>query len=82
MGATRTKAVIFDRDANVISSASKDIKYYFPQPGWVEVDAIELWNDSQKVIEEALKNGRISPEDIESIGISKSSYNHCFLEQV
>jgi glycerol kinase len=78
LGATRTKAVIFDRDAKVISSASKDIKYYFPQPGWVEVDAIELWNDSQKVIEEALRNGRISPEDIEAIGIGNQATTTVF----
>ena len=78
LGATRTKAVIFDHDANVISSASKDIKYYFPQPGWVELDAIELWNDSQKVIEEALKNGRISPEDIEAIGIANQATTTVF----
>jgi glycerol kinase len=78
LGATRTKAVIFDRDANVISSASKDIKYYFPQPGWVELDAIELWNDSQEVIEEALKNGRIFPDDIEAIGIANQATTTIF----
>lgn len=78
LGATRTKAVVFDRNANVISSASKDIEYCFPQPGWVEVDAIELWNDSLKVIEEALRNGRISPEDIESIGIANQATTTVF----
>jgi glycerol kinase len=78
LSATRTKAVIFDRNAKVISSASKDIQYYFPQPGWVELDAIELWNDSQKVIEEAFRNGRISPEDIEAIGIANQATTTVF----
>ena len=78
LGATRTKAVIFDRNSNIISRASKDIKFYFPQPGWVELDAIELWDDSQKVIEEALRNGRISPEDIEAIGISNQATTTVF----
>ena len=81
LGATRTKAVIFDHDANVISRACKDIKYYYPQPGWVEVDAIELWNDSQKVIEEALRNGRISPEDVEAIGIANQATTTVFWDK-
>jgi glycerol kinase len=78
VGATHTKVVIFDRNSNVISNASKEIKYYFPQSGWVELDALELWNDSQKVTEEALKNGRISPEDIEAIGIANQATTTVF----
>ncbi len=78
LSATKTKAIIFDHNANVISSASKDIKYYYPQAGWVEVDATELWTDSQTVIKESLKNGRISPEDIEAIGIANQATTTIF----
>ena len=67
---TGTWAVILDRKANVVASAYADITQYFPQLGWVEHDANEIWRVSLRVIAEALQNGRIAPEQIDAIGVA------------
>ena len=65
-----TWAVILDRKANVVASAFAEITQYFPQLGWVEHDADEIWKVSLKVVAEALRNGRIAPEQIDAIGVT------------
>lgn len=65
-----TRVVILDRKANVISSAYSEITQHFPQLGWVEHDANEIWRVSLKVVAEALQNARIAPEQIDAIGVT------------
>jgi glycerol kinase len=77
-GTTRTKAMVFDHNAKIISNASREIERYFPQPGWVEQDPIELWDSCQRVIGEAFHNGRVSPEEIEAIGIANQTATTLF----
>ena len=72
-GTSGTKAVIFDHNAAIISSAYREITQYHPQPGWVEHDPEEIWNSTLMVIAEALKNGRVSSEEIEAIGIANQA---------
>jgi len=69
-GTTGAKAVIFDHQSRIVSAAFREITQYYPQPGWVEHDANEIWDATIKAITEAFKNGRISPEDIDAIGIA------------
>jgi glycerol kinase len=69
-GTTVTKAVIFDHDARIISSAAIENQLFFPRPGWVEQDPDELLDTTIKVSKAALTNSRISLEDIDAIGIS------------
>ncbi len=73
-----TKAVIFDHDATIISSANRMVTQYYPQPGWVEHDPDEIWEGTIAVIAEALKNGRVSPEEIEAIGIANQAATTVF----
>jgi glycerol kinase len=77
-GTTRTKVMVFDHKANIISSGSKEVGHYLPQPGWVEQDPNELWNASQQVIGEAFHNGRVSPDEIEAIGIANQTATTMF----
>ncbi len=65
-----TWAVILDRKANVVASAYANITQHYPQLGWVEHDANEIWRVSLQVVAEALQNGRIAPEQIDAIGIA------------
>jgi glycerol kinase len=65
-----TRVVILDRRANVVASAYAEITQHLPQPGWVEHDANEIWKVSMEVVAEALKNGRIAPEQIDAIGVT------------
>jgi glycerol kinase len=69
-GTTLTKAVIFDHDARIVSSSAVENKLYFPQAGWVEQDPQEILDATIKAAGEVFKNSRITPDDIEAIGIS------------
>ena len=69
-GTTLTKAVIFDHNARIVSSASIENRLYYPQPGWVEQDPYEILDSTLKAAKEALDKHRITPEDIDAIGIS------------
>ncbi len=65
-----TRAMLLDRKANPVASAFGEITQFFPQHGWVEHDANEIWEVSRRVVAEALQNGRISPEQIDAIGVT------------
>lgn len=69
-GTTSTRAVIYDEKANIISSAQKEINCMFPNQGWVEQDANEIWIKTLGVMAEALVQKEISATSIASIGIT------------
>lgn len=69
-GTTSTRAIIYDHDANVVSVAQREFTQHFPNPGWVEHDANEIWIKTLGVIAEALINEQISAESICGIGIT------------
>ena len=69
-GTTSTRAIIFDKDQKVIKVAQKEITNYFPNPGWVEQDANEIWLSTLSVIASIFSDGEIKPEQITSIGIT------------
>ena len=69
-GTTSTRAIIFDKDQKVIKVAQKEITNYFPNPGWVEQDANEIWLSTLAVMAQVFEGGQIKPEQIVSIGIS------------
>ena len=69
-GTTSTRAILFDREGNPKWSSQKDIDQYFPQPGWVEHDANEIWIKTLQVIAEVLIASGLSPSEVDSIGIT------------
>ena len=69
-GTTSTRAIIFDHDGKEIASAQKEIKQYFPEPGWVEHDANEIWMAVQTTIANAFIQSGIWPGQIAAIGIT------------
>jgi len=69
-GTTSTRAFIYNHKAEIIGKANKEFMQYYPHPGWVEHDAVEIWNTTLSVINEAIKKAGIRAKDIESIGIS------------
>jgi glycerol kinase len=62
--------MIFDSMGVVISKSQKEHQQFTPNPGWVEHDAQEIWNNSQEVIHEALRAGGIAPSEIQAIGVT------------
>jgi glycerol kinase len=80
-GTSLVKVLIFDRSARVITSAAVEIHSFYPQPGWVEQDPDEILTSTLKAAGEALKNGRILPEEIEAIGITSQLLTTIFWDK-
>ena len=69
-GTTSSRAIVFDHQGNIISSAQKEFRQIFPQPSWVEHDADEIWNSQFIVAVEALHKAHLKSTDIAAIGIT------------
>ncbi|HKL84843.1 MAG TPA: glycerol kinase GlpK [Treponemataceae bacterium] len=69
-GTTSSRAIIFNHAGEIVSSSQKDFTQYYPEPGWVEHDPIEIWETQLRVAQEAIENAKIKPEEIVSVGIS------------
>ncbi|WGV27683.1 glycerol kinase GlpK [Halotia branconii] len=69
-GTTSSRSIIFDRNGNIVTVAQKEITQIFPQPGWVEHDADEIWSSQIGVANEALARISLKTSDIAAIGIS------------
>ncbi|MGB6942129.1 MAG: glycerol kinase GlpK [Bryobacteraceae bacterium] len=69
-GTTSTRFIVFDRSGRIVSAAQKEHEQIFPQPGWVEHDASEIWRRTEEVIVEALKQRGLRAGDLAAIGIT------------
>jgi glycerol kinase len=69
-GTTSTRCIIFDHSASIISMDQMEHQQVYPQPGWVEHDALEIWNNTQKVLYNAIHKAKIEINEIASIGIT------------
>ncbi|MEA2204677.1 MAG: glycerol kinase [Blastocatellia bacterium] len=69
-GTTGTKVVIVDHDANIRARAYSEFTQRYPQPGWVEHDAEEIWRVSLSLVAEALRSASIEAREIQAIGIT------------
>jgi glycerol kinase len=62
--------MIFDHSGLVISSAQKEHKQIYPQPGWVEHNPMEIWERTQEVVRDAVAKAEAQPGDIAAVGIT------------
>ena len=69
-GTTSTRCMIFGKDGRPVCSDQMEHTQIYPQPGWVEHDAMEIWSRTQDVIRGALTKGNISPDEIAAVGIT------------
>ena len=69
-GTTSSRAILYDQNANPLETAQQEFKQIFPQPGWVEHDAKEIWKSQLKVTRDVIKNQRIKAKDIAGVGIT------------
>jgi glycerol kinase len=68
-GSTGTTAMIFDTDWNPVSKGYKEHRQYYPKPGWVEHDPMELWENVLETIDTAAKEAKIAKENLTCIGL-------------
>jgi len=69
-GTTGTTCIVFDPEGREAGRAYSEFEQYFPQPGWVEHDAEEIWQTVRRVGGEALKAAGIRGEELAAIGIT------------
>jgi len=69
-GTTSSRAIVFDHAGSVVSIAQKEFTQFFPQPGWVEHDANEIWGTQYGVASEAIAKAGLAPDQVAAIGIT------------
>lgn len=70
LGTTSCRCILFDKNGRICSAAQKEFTQYFPQPGWVEHDAEEIWATQMGLMYEAMSKLDITIKDIAAIGIT------------
>src|SRR5262245_42653204 len=69
-GTTSTRCMLFDRGSEIVAMGQREHRQIFPQPGWVEHDALEIWQRTQEVVAEAMKKADARRGDVAAIGIA------------
>ena len=69
-GTTSSRAIVFDRRGGIRSVAQRETTQHFPQPGWVEQDAREIWETQAEVAVEALRSACIDGSQVAAVGIT------------
>ena len=62
--------MLFEHDGRVVTAAEKEHEQIYPRPGWVEHDAVEIWERTQQVIRQALAQAGVRPGDIAAVGVT------------
>ncbi|MEH7546076.1 glycerol kinase GlpK [Neobacillus vireti] len=69
-GTTSSRAILFNKNGEIVHTAQKEFTQHFPKPGWVEHNANEIWGSILSVIAGVLSESGIKPEQISGIGIT------------
>ena len=69
-GTTSSRAIVFDRTGSIRATAQREFRQIFPRPGWVEHDALEIWETQREVALEAIATLGLAASDIAAIGIT------------
>lgn len=69
-GTSSTRFIVFDHEGSVIACAQREHAQIYPKPGWVEHDALEIWQNTQRVISDALSNAKLTAMQLAGIGIT------------
>ena len=69
-GTTSSRAILFDKYGNVVSSAQKECTQFYPKPSWVEHNPMEIWGSQSGVLREVLETSSVRPDEIAAIGIT------------
>src|SRR5947209_389987 len=76
-GTTGSTCLVFDHEAELIGRAYREFAQHFPQPGWVEHDAEEIWEVTQAVAGEALADAGVEVGELEAVGITNQRETVC-----
>ena len=76
-GTTGTTCLVFDGSLNLLARSYSEFEQYFPQPGWVEHDADEIWSVTRRVALEALEAAGVGSGELKAVGISNQRETVC-----
>ncbi|MDT3435084.1 glycerol kinase GlpK [Haloarcula sp. 1CSR25-25] len=69
-GTTGTRFMVFDHSGQVVANAYEKHEQIYPEPGWVEHDPVEIWENTQEVVTQGLADAGLEAEQLEAIGIT------------
>ncbi len=70
LGTTGNRAFVFNAAGQIVGQAYKELTQYYPQPGWLEHDPEEIWQDTCWVMRNAIANAQIFPSEIAALGLT------------
>ena len=70
LGTTGNRAILFNQQGNIVGQAYQELTQYYPQPGWLEHDATEIWRDTYSCIQQVIANTKIAVAQIAAIGLT------------
>ena len=69
-GTTSSRAILFDREQNILGVSQKEFTQFYPHDGWVEHDPMEIWSSQYAVMMEVVAQSGVDPREIAAIGIT------------
>jgi glycerol kinase len=69
-GTTSTRCLLFNRSGRMLAVAQREHRQYYPAPGLVEHDAMEIWRNVQRIVPAALRSAGLTPDDLVALGIA------------
>ncbi|MEB3160819.1 MAG: FGGY family carbohydrate kinase, partial [Synechocystis sp.] len=70
LGTTGNRAIVFDRQGQMVGQAYQELTQYYPKAGWVEHDPLEIWRDTKTVMQRVVKETGIDPQTIAALGLT------------
>ncbi|MFF9087640.1 glycerol kinase GlpK [Streptomyces sp. NPDC014991] len=69
-GTNSTRCILFDHRGRLVSVAQREHQQHFPRPGWVEHDAVEIWQNLRRVVPEALSDAGVEADQVAALGLA------------
>lgn len=69
-GTTSSRAILFDKEGNIVATSQKEFTQFYPKVGWVEHNPMEIWGSQSGVMREVLETNSIRPKEVCAIGIT------------
>ena len=71
-GTTSTRCIVFDADSRTVAVEQREHRQIFPRPGWVEHDALEIWERVEEVVAGALRKAGLGAGDLAALEIGRA----------
>ncbi len=70
LGTTGNRAISFDANGEVVGQSYGELTQYYPHPGWLEHDPMEIWHNTRSCMEQVFRSSGVSPQEIATVGLT------------